>query len=1287
MTVEQGTRPMPASPDGRTSYEPIHRVSYEQINKILSLDPKDPNYPLSGPFDRQYKASNKVEKKYAIALALIEDGRYPDPQFLVRHLYSPNQQLSVEERSLAKELKAKLTVKLLEREALDPNSKEADEAEDEVLRFVDSNALLTKIKGKVPIDVMGAITNALFFDGIEDAKKLEKLRSWSTRPLLRPYLGDLAVPVSSAELDLRDLALSVPDKIFKNKDSATFNIVKNFFERELKGLFVEGEAEGFRKIDEMASEYSDVRREFFDDIYLDFLESKDVPIPSKFKPFVEGWFTDLSPSPLFPQKYAVYKFMQSRRKVINGKPGTTKTATAYMGMEAAGAQKVTIFGPAIARKTWPKEAEKIYKEEDKPDVFTINSMTDFDNPRVESARYVFVGSEMLSRAWNEPQLYKKITDALVDKRGTDGLIFDESDEFRNEGANCSKMLMDLVTKIRAKYEHEHLFEIPTLALTATPIASSLEDMDVTMALVYPERFALPNKKEDGKNVFSHQVLKDPQIAYMLLFGEELMLQLSLKEMFGDKAPVMEYERDISQMTPTQNVIYEWAGDLPLSTFPKTRILRNILLNPELIKMTCSERGMVPPPALDGPQLAKRLNDLHSAWIQWAAEKDSRIPDEPFSSDWIAKYGETDLIIQCFFDESLADGLDSLVTRFPNIAPDWQNKQAISGKYLKVKEAVERQTSRIRQGLPADGKILFISPYHKRGITRWLGDPKIKDSEWEDSVWSLYEIMRTEWLKGLPDDIAVNMDGSRSFDFRDRQAAIWREDGARNIFVLATMDSIRESMDWAIRDTESTKNIKRMDIHWLAWPYGMDEFEQLNGRGLRPGQSKSVGIKVTESENSIDQGFYNLIRRKYLLTQMALAGVVLTKEDQEFFNKTSTAKRILEVQPSAGQIFLHDATRKLRGLGEKEIANELSQIKDGASLFELFAKFYFDEGKDEFRVVGNVAELVKNILLRSNPRKLLSVGAGTALFARKVTRSGFSGQIDNLDINGASLRIAKEHYPQIGNIIVGKASELTASASSYDAVDCSYMLNWTNLYNVDGQVGNDPTQIERVKTLLEINRVLKFNGVAAFTFPESCFDVESFSKFAQGLESHFGMTVLTSASGVAYATDTEPKKKIGWIITVQKTGRPELAGLNPKDLTILGDNRVKISKYKGKKDDKEPKVVKIEYPIFSSKNFEVRNPLTQERSTANAPTIGSDQKEDIREKLQEIKSVLTSEQWTWWRGVRRDLEKKLGRRYGESEEVLAGILLQNGLERPADWQVRYIQKLVDIEIRRMTGNGH
>lgn len=1179
----------------------------------------DPQEHKGVTFQQAYK-DHRVNygKKSQIARALINSGQYANPIQLVTDFLPRGLQLTPELTGMEQELKS---LALIQSAAvLDTRSKAAHELQEGVGSFVDKHEVLRELQGMLPIHVMGAITSAFMFESVGDKEKLEELRKYTTKSLLRPYLGDIRYRKPQGQgAEVGNVLKMLPEQIFEDPNSATYGIVRNYIVNEAMRFFIEGEREGFQKLEESIFEQQPgVRRKLFEDILQEFKEIATISVPDRFRPTITdadgieipGPDGNAMPFPNFRQKVTLHEFLKTKRKLLNGDTGATKTSCAYLAMEASGAKRTTVFGPAMARNTWPNEAKLRFKPEANVKVYTVTSEKQLDSEDILSADYVYVGGQLLATAWKRPELMEKLIDTLVTKRGTDGIILDESDEFRNKGASRSKTLLEIVRRVRDGSEQERGDKIPIVALTATPIATSLADLDTTMGILYPEKFSFPDEAQNGKTSFSKTVLNNPRIAYSLLFGEQLMLQWTQKDMFKD---VQEIDPEIVSLSlsPSQRAVYEWVKDNSKTEALTTiQLLSSVLLNPELIKEHFHKSAKAPIPQDREHQLL-RMDEMYDEYLTWWDATDDRLR-EPFSADWLVKHGHEDFFIQCFFDKSLVNGIDTLASQKAHISQDWAKQTSVSAKYDHLRKMLQEKFAKNPDGtISPNEKIFIISPFLKKGFTRWLEDDHIKDADLADNAYSLYEYIRTEWLQELPADMAVNIDGAKKFARRDDAAKAWREEGDKAAIVVATLKSVYESMNFAIQDTDRNKNIDHSTIVFLGWPWGWDDFKQMCGRFVRPGQAKRADYMILETEGTIDKGFEDLVYRKFLLTQMALAGIELTPEDQSFFDETNSAINILFREGVSGQTFIRNVLSGAQGKGSSEFANSLIGQESE------WVKTYYDEGKDQFRQVGHNAELTKNILSQGNPERVLSLGAGTCLVARKFQESGATSIVDNVDILGNLMHFAKDTFNLQGKTLIGNAADLTDLSDidqtkvsvldeTYDAVDCSFMLDLTSPHQ-DPETG-EPA--ERVKVLSEINRSLKMDGTAVLSFHRGAFEdntvetngqpYQEFQNFCKSLEDSFGFEVSPELSGRTFATDMVPPKRIGWVITIRKVGRANPQLVDPNSLLLLSDNNMRISKFKEKRKMKQE--IAIDYPVFSPKQFEIYNPITQDVSTANSNRI-------------------------------------------------------------------------------------
>ncbi len=1158
-------------------------------------------------------------KKSQIARALINSGQYSNPVRLVTDFLPKGIQLTPELTDMEQELKSLALIR--SGSTLDTRSKDAQALQEGVNTFIEQHDVLHELQGMLPIHVMGAITSAFMFESVGDKEKLEELRKYTTKSLLRPYLGDIRYRRPQGQgAEVGKVLQMLPEQIFDDPNSATYGIVRNYIVNEAMRFFIGDEAEGFKKLEESIFEQEPgVRRQLFEDILKEFREISSITVPERFRTTITdadgnevlGGNGEPQPFPNFRQKVTLHEFLKTKRKLLNGDTGATKTSCAYLAMEAEGAKKTTVFGPAMARNTWPNEAKLRFKPEENVKVYTVSSASQLDSEEIAQADYVYVSGQLLSTAWKRPELMEKLVDTLVTTRGTDGIILDESDEFRNKGASRSKTLLEIVRRVRDGSEQARGNKIPIVALTATPIATSLADLDTTMGILYPEKFSFPDEPQNGRTSFSKTVLNNPRIAYSILFGEQLMLQWTQKDMFKD---VQEIDPEIVglKLSPSQRAIYEWVKDnSKAEAMTKIQLLSSVLLNPELIKEHFYKYELAPE-AMPREQQVQLLDEVYDEYLTWWDRTEDQLR-EPFSADWLAKHGHEDFVVQCFFDKNLVSGIDTLAESKSYIAQDWVKQTSVSAKYDYLRTMLQEKFAKNSEGqiIPSE-KVFIVSPFLKKGFTRWLEDDHIKDSDLADNAFSLYEYIRTEWFEGLPPEMTVNIDGRKKFSKRDEAAREWREEGGRAAIVVATLKSVYESMNFAIQDTERNKNIDHATIVFLGWPWGWDDFKQMCGRFVRPGQAKRADYMILETEGTIDKGFEDLVYRKFLLTQMALAGIELTAEDQNFFDETNSAINILFREGVSGQTFIRNALSNSQGKGSSHFANSLIG-QEGE-----WVQTYYDEGKDQFRQVGHNAELTKNILSQNNPQRLLSLGAGTCLVARKFQEAGTGTVVDNVDILGSLMHFAKDTFNLPGQTLVGSAADLSNLSDldgsqvnildeTYDSIDCSFMLDLTSPIQ-DKETG-EPA--ERVRVLSEINRALRMDGTAALSFHRGAFEdntvesngqqpYEEFRIFCKALEEHFGFEVTQELSGRTFATDMVPPRRIGWVITLRKVGQPNPQLADPNSLLLLSDNNVRISKFKDKRRTKQE--IAIDYPVFSPKKFEIYNPITMDVSTADTEKI-------------------------------------------------------------------------------------
>lgn len=552
------------------------------------------------------------------------------------------------------------------------------------------------------------------------------------------------------------------------------------------------------------------------------------------------------------------------------------------------------------------------------------------------------------------------------------------------------------------------------------------------------------------------------------------------------------------------------------------------------------------------------------------------PDDYLSASKLVELGMGEEVVACFFSDLLENGIDTVIDELVRESDDpelaevykfWKSK-AVSSKYAHLEELLKDKLSwkTDREGRRFRDKVFIVSPSRKQGRTADVVQRDIRTPDGNRrNLYAQYELDTIndsklvehikEWTQGLcnEDDILI-LDGSVSLGKqKDEIIARWVNDPNAPVLVV-TLEATYQSRDYTLNTTvdQDGREISGIEKVFLSPPWYYQQLKQMAGRSIRQGHLVPVHVSVLESEDLVDHGKGEGVLYSYLLSRMALSGIVLSSEEQEFFDSKRVGRRISFQSPE--KRFLRDALSFVRGAGEDVIDGFLkdeSRIRDEVTVNQLIAEKFFDEGRDEYHVSGYNAELVaflaKNFV---NPdAAILSIGAGTLLLQRKLKRG-----IDNVDINPhmmeAGWKLAEQYG---GRMIEGRASSLSPLEfpdATYDLVDNSFALHWSRL-----EPGKDESSesSERVKILKQMNRVLKEGGRMVLTIPEKSFDEERFPVFVETLEKHFGFKVDPDFSGKSFGrSKLGLAKRLGWCIVATKVSEPDLAGLDINGLEFVNE---------------------------------------------------------------------------------------------------------------------------------------
>ena len=1152
-------------------------------------------------FKKNYSDDIRFARKYRLARDLILDGRFPDQEFLLKEFRRNDLEVPVEERDLVNPFKERLHLLLIQKGVVPPQTMDKDTSErllrGELRRKQDYQDLMSD---GFPIEVIGQLLTVDLFSNISDAKKLEEYRAWVTKSLYRDFMGIISGKTPRRELSPSDIMARIPKKIFADPDQIKFHLTRHYIEERLmKTITDTGIQEGLAVLEQLVGNTDDIDRKAFLGGLVDrFYDIATEPADPKFNStiYLKGRPKNF---PSFEQMACCYDFEHYDTRLITADTGLGKTGTAYKIIEKSKATHALVLVPASGRDTWPTEEKKLFKQPGNVNVIT--GTADIEQAITNPKKYTVVSYELLGRSKSDPKL-AQLLDRLIDEVKMDGGIADEIDELSNHKNVSVRTARRLLEKIRQNYAArtgESQYNAPIIGLTATPIRGRLSNLNVPVGLLYPERYAFSHgESTPTRKTFSDTYLNRPNLAYFALVGERLMFR------WEHAAGVQEFEFEPVEVeiSPFEELLYTFiANEIPTDGLNKIRILEDCLLNPLLIKVGVRKLAKGKIPALD---IDKTMNSLVRAVEEWKRMRNISEPKEEadfLSADRLVELGLGNIVLTCFFSELLENGVDTLVEeltrdsknpRLVELRNFWQARD-ISTKYSALKQLTQESLEWVTD---PDGKInrqkvFIVSPARRQGRTGNVLQKQIIEENGEKKDvyfdWELDEINDSilithlrDWVNGYCDPNKVSLiDGTVNVG-RPRNTVIARwVDDPEFAVLLATLEATYQSRDFTLNNLmdASGRFITGVREILLAPPWHHQQLKQVAGRLQRQGQLVPADLKILQASGLIDQGKAEAVMYTYLLSRMALTGIILSPEQQEFFDSKRLGNRIQFQSPEAR--FLRDTFAWVRGAGEdriKEYLRKQSSIKE-ITHDRLIAEKFYDGGKDAYRITGYNAELeaylTKSLVSRSS--RILSLGAGTLLYQRKLGRG-----VDNVDINPHMMEAGWQEAGQYGGRTIEAAmsslSEVEFPSDSYKLVESAFALDWSNL---DGNVADS----ERVKILSQINRVLENEGYLILTVPEKSLDDKRFNTWIEKLENHFGLQIDKERSGKSFGRSIMGvTKRLGWCIIGKKVGGINLDGLTLKNLEFANENGEWISEGSKKKNKRTASVQGRDYPTPSLK---------------------------------------------------------------------------------------------------------
>ncbi len=275
----------------------------------------------------------------------------------------------------------------------------------------------------------------------------------------------------------------------------------------------------------------------------------------------------------FPDTYQrinMKELAEKQRVLIADEMGGGKSASVILAKETLGLGPALVVAPSNVIATWQRylssevdESGKqvgYFKPGQEPRVLVVEDPASLDGQDLSHYEYVLISQERLTRKYAEQ----------LESCDWDMLIIDEVHKLKNiEKGKRAGVSVGLAEKVQGEGRHVAL-------LSGTPVPNKVEDIAITLKLLYPERF-----KDTPNNQLVRQVLRGDLLDLRQLLVPRMQMKRltetvdmpELEERFLDNLELSELEKEIYEVLLDED---------ELEAFDKLRILRQFLINPAML---------------------------------------------------------------------------------------------------------------------------------------------------------------------------------------------------------------------------------------------------------------------------------------------------------------------------------------------------------------------------------------------------------------------------------------------------------------------------------------------------------------------------------------------------------------------------------------------------------------------------------------------------------------------------------------------------------------------------------
>lgn len=409
-----------------------------------------------------------------------------------------------------------------------------------------------------------------------------------------------------------------------------------------------------------------------------------------------------------------------------------------------------------------------------------------------------------------------------------------------------------------------------------------------------------------------------------------------------------------------------------------------------------------------------------------------------------------------------------------------------------------------------------------------------------------------------------------YDKNGQRCCYYKQNKKPNIAILSS-DNIRsrafeeiEKAQWVVVNYEmlSGKMLHELMKH---------HFEYLITRVRRFGQKNEVDVDILLARGCIEEVILKRALVKQRLIDEVLDGKLLSDEEWEEISHDFkvTERSYLNAYIRSDAKRLKWLIDRMKSKGPEEIREFFT--REEGEFGRLFAELYENAFETSYHG-DNFGFLIDTLLpcLEEegiiNGDNYVDLGSGPLLLARALSNK----RVFSIDLNPFQIEFGRNKAEKEGIKIeedavqIGSFDQINIPSRTQDVAICSLAFDFTSNFR---KMNQNLAQVNRVKTLLEFNRILRNDGTLIILLSPHKFVEEQLENFVEEMK-NFGFEYIPLETGHAKSVDNESGKTDfkNIVITLRKKGEPSIEKINIENLEfskreILVDDKRKKGKIK------------------------------------------------------------------------------------------------------------------------------